>query len=139
MTYCLHEEFYNGWKIVIMNFGIHPCGYIGTSDKENFFFEKSYNELADMEFYGSVNGGFTYASFGVSGFYEQCWFLGWDYSHCGDYAGYNNEDNQYKNAKKWTTKEIIKEAKEQIDEINNVKFEEKIIKEIKIVKTGDEK
>lgn len=132
-SYCLHEEDYNGWKIVIVNLGIHPCGYIGTTDKASPFWEKGYSELSDMEYYGDCHGGFTYGNFGVMGFYKDVWFLGWDYGHAGDYAGYD-ESKEDNTDKKWTTEEILKEAKEQVDAINALETEEIIIKRIKFVK-----
>ena len=133
---CLHEEDYKGYKIIILSLGTHPCGYIGIKDKKNNLYKKSYNELGDMEFYGNVNGGFTYSSFGVCGFHPDYWFLGWDYAHSGDFNGYNLGDEILecrKNDKKWTTEEILDEAKKQIDEIKELKWEEIVIKK-KVIK-----
>ena len=112
---CLYEEFFGGWKIVILNLGTHPTAYIGMDDKENFFYQKSYDYLAgEYRLQGNdVNGGFTYSAFGVQDFYKNFWFLGWDYAHAGDYLGFMDNSGH-----KWTTEEILQQAREQIRELN---------------------
>lgn len=39
-------------------------------------------------------------------------FIGWDYGHAGDYAGYYGDNEVWKDEKKWTTQEIFEEVKE---------------------------
>ena len=41
------------------------------------------------------------------------WFIGWDYAHYGDYAGYEEKlpKELQTGGKKWTTEEIFKEVK----------------------------
>lgn len=39
-------------------------------------------------------------------------FIGWDYGHAGDYAGYYGNEEVWEDEKKWTTQEIYEEVKE---------------------------
>ena len=66
-------------------------------------------------------------------------FIGWDYAHAGDYAGYYGDKEIWKDEKKWTTKEIFEEVKEacyqlkQLEEQNIVEnTKNKIEKEFKM-------
>lgn len=119
---CLHEERVDGYLIIIMNYGTHPCGYIGLP-KNHFLNKVNYNELADNKIYGDkVNGGFTYSNFGVAGFHKDTWFLGWDYAHFNDYTEFMNEVSYYKDLKKWTAEEIYQECLEQLEEIKKIKY-----------------
>lgn len=47
------------------------------------------------------------------------WFIGWDYAHYSDFAGYELEMPVYMrtNGKRWTTAEIVEECKQVIDQI----------------------
>lgn len=39
-------------------------------------------------------------------------FIGWDYAHAGDYAGYYGDEGILADEKKWTTQEIFEEVKD---------------------------
>lgn len=77
-----------------------------------------------------VHGGITYSedhlwisdSKKIDG-----WFLGWDYAHYGDYAGYEDKlpIELRTEGKRWTTEEIFKDVKEVCYQIQNRKKVEK--------------
>lgn len=103
--YCLGLLYY------IMNLGIHPTAYIRIPE-EHKDYKKDYNDI-DL----SVHGGLTYARNHLWISENQKidgWFVGWDYAHWGDYAGYEEKlpDELKTGGKKWTTEEIFKEVKE---------------------------
>ena len=103
--YCL------GLLFFIMNLGTYPTAYFKVPEN-SIFYKKRWDEI-DID----VHGGITYAK-------ESLWisetqkvdgyFIGWDYAHFGDYAGYEEmlPINLRTNGKKWTTEEIFKEVKE---------------------------
>ena len=103
--YCLGLLYY------IMNLGTHPTAYIRIPEGHKDY-KKDYDDI-DL----SVHGGLTYArnylwiseNQKIDG-----WFVGWDYAHYGDYAGYEEKfpDELKTGGKKWTTEEILKEVKE---------------------------
>lgn len=47
------------------------------------------------------------------------WFIGWDYAHHCDFAGYELAlpTSLSSHGKKWTTQEIVNECKEVIDQL----------------------
>ena len=104
---------YKGHKFCIMNLGTHPTAYV-----ENKIINLcSYDDerLDKIE----VHGGFTY--FGDSYWDEtdKTIYLGWDYGHCWDYAGYYelywfSDSIEYK---RWTTTEIYEEVKSVIEQL----------------------
>lgn len=103
--YCLGLLYY------IMNLGTHPTAYIRIPEgyKE---YKKDYDDI-DLQ----VHGGLTYASnyLWISKTQKiEGWFVGWDYGHFGDYAGYEEmfPTELRTVGKKWTTEEIFKEVKE---------------------------
>lgn len=55
------------------------------------------------------------------------WFIGWDYAHYCDFAGYELEMpiDVRTGGKKWTTSEIVNECKQVIDQITIVHPAEK--------------
>lgn len=103
----LHSGEYLKHKFVILNLGMHPTAYIeckledckGTSDER-------LDEIV-------VHGGFTW--FGTAHWDkdDKTMYLGWDYGHYGDFAGYMTENDLFIdwNEKKWTTEEIYNEVK----------------------------
>lgn len=110
----LHSGEYKGYKFCILNLGTHPTAYVECKI-ENCC---SYNDerLDNI----SVHGGFTY--FG-KGFWDKNDkdYLGWDYAHFMDYAGYEENFPAHLRSsfdtKKWTTTEIFEEVKFVIDQL----------------------
>lgn len=101
---------YSGFNYYILNLGTHPTAYIQIPENHKFY-KKDYDEI-DLD----VHGGLTYSSkqLCLENEVKQGWFIGWDYAHYGDYAGYEEMfPIEFRtNGKKWTTEEILEEAKE---------------------------
>ena len=101
------------FKWVILSLGTHPTAYIGLS-KSHPYYKKHYD-------YININchGGLTFSSETITrelSFINETkkaskdiWWIGWDYTHSGDYTGYLNPQKNLDN-KKWTTKEIKTEV-----------------------------
>ena len=106
----LDTGFCFGLLYYILNLGTHPTAYIKMPDNINIDEDKLDIKL-------DVHGGITY-------FDDHLWisknqkidgkFIGWDYAHYGDYAGYGEIlPSEFKtNGKKWTTSEIYEEIRE---------------------------
>lgn len=109
-----------GLLYYILNLGTHPTAYIKIP-KDSKYYGKDMDEI-DLE----VHGGITYAkdylyiskNQKVDGY-----FIGWDYAHYNDYAGYEEKlpQNLRTGGKKWTTQEIYEEIKEACYELNKIK------------------
>lgn len=126
---CLYEEITeDDYIILIVSQGTHPCAYIGLP-KGHLLENVSYEELSDNECYIDCHYGLTYSDRNVAGFYKDRWFLGWDYAHCDDFIGYyldNGEESILsKENKKWTTEEIYEDCLKVLEDIKNIKVEEK--------------
>lgn len=107
--YCLGLLYY------ILNLGTHPVAYIKIP-KGHKLYNKDYDDIY-KEIDLDVHGGLTYSNNYLCISEKQKvegWFIGWDYAHYGDYAGYEEMmPKQFRtNGKKWTTKEIFAEVKE---------------------------
>ena len=106
----LDTGFCFGLLYYILNLGTHPTAYIKMPDNINIDEDKLDIKL-------DVHGGITY-------FDDHLWisknqkidgkFIGWDYAHYGDYAGYEEilPKEIRTGGKKWTTTEIYKEVRE---------------------------
>ena len=117
----LYQGKYKGYKYYILNLGTHPTAYIEIP-KNNALFKKHYDKI-DL----NVHGGLTYSesilSISENEKAEGEWFIGWDYAHCNDYAGFYDEMDfisRYYNLKKWTTEEIKQECENAIDELKDM-------------------
>lgn len=107
----LYRGQYKGYKFAILNLGMHPTAYI---ENKNGF--TSYSEADD---YAKVHGGFTYRGGAYWDENDPVPYLGWDYGHWCDWAGYL-DDYANEGNKKWTTKEILDHVKEAIDSLEAV-------------------
>lgn len=111
----LDEGIYKGFHYVIVSYGIHPCAYIEIP-KDNVSDE---DKLIDID----CHGGITYVS--TTGLikpnnenHRDGHWIGWDYAHACDYIGYLPVDFTITNGlKKWTTKEILEEVKDVIEQL----------------------
>lgn len=108
----LHSGVYKGYMFYILSLGTHPVAYIECKLENCNGYEDE--RLDDI----NVHGGFTY--FG-NGFWddEDNTYLGWDYAHFMDYAGYEETFPAHMRTvgnKKWTTAEIFEEVKSVIDQ-----------------------
>lgn len=107
-----------GLNYAIVNYGTHPCCYIGLP-KNHKFYGKDYDNI-DID----CHCGITFAEQDLA-FNPipttDFWWIGWDYAHCGDYVGYYQGLNNSleKNSKKWTTEEMLQEVKDVIQQLLN--------------------
>lgn len=110
----LHSGEYNGHKFCVMNLGTHPTAYIECK-LENC------NSYGDTRLDAiSVHGGFTYLGKAYWDETDKTIYLGWDYAHYMDYAGYETvlpDCLRITENKKWTTGEIYEEVKNVIDQM----------------------
>ncbi len=127
-TELLFKDKYKNYNYYILNLGTHPTAYIEIP-KEDTLYKKSYDEIYRIGCDIDVNGGLTYSDNELMGVKSENWFIGWDYAHCCDYCGYEEDmpESIRTYGKKWTTEEIIEECKNAIDQI--IDFENKEILE----------
>lgn len=81
-------------------------------------------ETASMDVIFNVHGGITYSAKDLVYnpiMIEDVWWIGWDYSHAGDYFGYFDKDEQRSKDKKWTTEEIKREVMDLIRQLKKVR------------------
>ena len=95
----------------IVNYGTHPCAYLFLS-KGHKFYGLGYDDI-DI----NVHGGLTFSEDDLvfNPLVTDCWIIGWDYAHCGDYSGYYEDGKDWK---KWTSTEILEEVKNAIKQIS---------------------
>lgn len=106
----LFSGLYRGRKFVILSLGTHPTAYVELTDEE-LKMSKSYNDY-DLR----CHCGFTYLGDAYWDKSDETTYIGWDYSHCGDYSGYDFHTKLFRDSHKWTTEEIFEDVKECIDE-----------------------
>jgi hypothetical protein len=106
------EGEYKGFTYYVLTLGTHPCAYVDVTDTA--LYGKDYDDI-DIE----CHCGLTYASERLSTVEKKGWYIGWDYAHYCDFAGYELE-LPYRfssHGKMWTTQEIVDECKAVIDQI----------------------
>lgn len=117
--YIIASGEHRGVRFYICNInGMHPTAYLRIP-KGKPLHGAEYDYANDFI---EVHWGFTYASDGLFGVEndDDSWFLGWDYGHAGDFAGYylrHPDDYLATHSHKWTTDEIIKECGEVCEEL----------------------
>lgn len=128
----LHSDKYKGYNYYILNLGTHPTAYVEIQ-KDNVLYGKDYNEIYDEDYDIDVHGGLTYSNSYLMGIETVNWFIGWDYAHWNDYAGYDLRfpSEWQTDSKKWTTEEIIKECEDAIDQIIEIQKKNDILEEMK--------
>jgi len=109
----LYSGEYKGYKFCIMNLGTHPTAYVECKLEDcNSYTDERLDNI-------SVHGGFTYLGEAYWG-KENSTYIGWDYAHYMDYAGYEVMFPAHMRSaenKKWTTAEILEEVKSVIDQL----------------------
>lgn len=111
---------YKGFHFYVLNLGTHPCAYIDVTETD-----LNGKEYTDIDI--SCHGGLTYSREYLNTVDKKGWFIGWDYAHYCDFAGYELEMpiGIRMNGKRWTTAEIVEECKQVIDQITIVHPTEK--------------
>ena len=103
-----HEDFGDGTALaVVNNSGANPCAYIQFPGIDSIYdYDEVYIDYDANDNDTCVHGGFTFlgrrSCFGLDGFW-----IGWDYAHYSDYISRSSVCD----GKKWTTKEIVEEAR----------------------------
>ena len=97
----------NGFDYFILNLGRHPTAYVRVP-LDHKYYGKSVNELINLE----VHGGITWAGddFNFNPIVlKDSWWIGWDYSHAGDYyaSGYGVDEIS---GFKYTSEEILEDV-----------------------------
>ena len=106
---------YKGFHFYVLSLGTQPCSNV--DDTETDLNGKDYSDI-DIE----CHCGLTYSREYLNTVDKKGWFIGWDYAHCCDFAGYELEMpiGIRMNGKRWTTAEIVEECKQVIDQITIV-------------------
>lgn len=121
----LVDDAYKGYRYLIISYGQYPCAYVVLESWHPCYMEK-YDSLDIL-----CHGGLTYSEFGLRApkkrgkaqkvISNNFWAIGWDYGHWSDFLGHYIEceetDILIKN-KKWTTQEIVEEAKSVIEQLD---------------------
>lgn len=116
--YRLATGTHKGFQYYVLSLGTHPCAYVDASGV-------SKGELDTKRI--CCHGGITYSKDYLATVDRKGWLIGWDYAHCGDYGGWlptHHEAVCVGSLKRWTTREIVEECKnviEQIVELRNHK------------------
>jgi len=101
----LERNTYKDHEYFVISLGTHPCGYVKLNGENP--------TLEDV----CCHGGITYRDSYLRISNKETLsgeFIGWDYAHCGDYMGY---DEDWCSGLKYTTEEIVEECKRVIDEL----------------------
>ena len=101
---------YLDYNYYILNLGTHPTAYVEIP-KNHKYYLKDYDEI-DIDVHGGLTYSENYLFISKNEKITNCWFIGWDYAHLGDYTGYEeNYPEEYRiGGKKWTTNEILKDV-----------------------------
>ena len=109
----LAEGEHKGLRFYVLNLGTHPCAYVDVT--ETHLNGKFYDDI-DIK----CHCGLTYSREYLRTVDKKGWFVGWDYAHFMDYAGYEEDFSAHLRSvdtKRWTTAEMVNECKEVIDQI----------------------
>ena len=116
------QGFYNGLNYYVKNInGMHPTAYVEIPQGHKAY-EMDF-ENYDEEPLINVHGGVTFQNLCLLAVDDNGErghkFVGWDYGHAGDFAGYYiGSDPFFEQYKRWTTEEIVVDCKDAIDQIN---------------------
>jgi len=113
----LYAGTYRDLRFWVISRGTHPCVYVDAT--------KFRDKLgSDPIYYAPIypHGGITYDDDNLRNVWDEafegfehgkCRIIGWDYAHLGDYDAFNILDS----GKKWTTSELINDARQVIDDL----------------------
>jgi hypothetical protein len=109
----LHSGEYKGRKFAITSIGIHPCAYVQIFCGTKNYYDKRFEPI-------DVHCGFTFAGHAHWDDTDKAHYIGWDYGHCCDFAGYFENKIFSTDMRKWTTEEIFEEVKGVIEQLNTL-------------------
>ena len=120
---------YEGYLYLVTSVGPHPCAYVAIEEGQPY-----YNDIFEYSWATPVNchGGPTYLEHGGPIVFDSSYrVVGWDYGHYDDYSGIYEaaviDDGLRRiqvEGKKWTTKEIVEECKQVINQLYFVEHPE---------------
>ena len=104
----LYKGEYKNYKFCIVSLGTHPTAYVECKlDNCKSYYDK---RILDVK----VHGDFTYMGEAYWDTEDQTTYLGWDYSHDGDYCTLLPFTVF---EKRWTTQEIYDQVKSVIEQL----------------------
>lgn len=110
----LDDGVFDGFHYCIVSHGTHPCAYVELPAGHKWYGAGYSGEMEDTV---DCHGGITYTDYGLlpkdNENHKSGFWIGWDYAHCYDHAGYDQDDD----GKKWTTAEILEEVKNVIRQL----------------------
>lgn len=95
---------YCGIRYYVLSFGTHPCAYIRLPEECEAI---GTNEI-------KCHGGITYTGDRLATCEGSGFYIGWDYAHLGDYAGWMDRPGT---GYRWSTREIMDECEDVIDQV----------------------
>ena len=113
----LEYNTYKGYNYAVVSQGVIPCGYVEIPPNHPYF-GRNYDKCniychGGLTFAGKLNDNLTLPT--------NTYWLGWDYGHCGDLAGYMFAYSDVVTGKGYTTEDVIKECHYVIDQLEAVK------------------
>lgn len=103
---------YFGVPYFVCSLGNHPVCYIEVSGIKELNCEGYDSEAVRNYCAHEPHGGFTWSDYSAPALNDGSkWFLGWDYAHCDDYSVF---EKCRRGGRKWTTAEMVEEAKKVI-------------------------
>lgn len=116
-TIILDKGKYKGYEYFILSIGTHPTAYVRIP-KGHKYYQKHYEDI-NIDCHGGLS--FSENDFPFNPVVlEDIWLIGWDYAHSGDYIFDRELISLSRDNKKWTTKEILEEVKEIIEQLIEV-------------------
>ncbi len=135
----LAEGKYKNYQFYILNLGTHPTAYVEIP-KTSKLYKKTCYELYDNGIDIEVHGGLSYSNncLNLDTDKKEGWFIGWDYAHYDDYDGCEimYPLSLQSGGKKWTTKEILEEVFNVIDQIIGHSLKEQVLVKKKFEELG---
>ena len=125
----LSAGYIGDFPYLIMNFGHHPCCYIGVPENHTYW-GKAYDEV-NLDVHGYCT--FSEQAHNALTFDfipPKYWVLGWDYGHFNDFSGiYLYEHDRLlpfyereRKKKKWTIKELLKDVEQAALQLDTSKW-----------------
>lgn len=112
----LAKDSYKGYEYMVVSYGVHPCAYIALTEKQPYYRVADYDDVRI-----NCHGGCTFVEWGYKGAYDQTYkVIGWDYGHYNDFSGSylgTGHPLSVPKGKKWTTKEMIQDCKNVIEQL----------------------
>jgi len=100
-----------GFEYLILSLGTHPTAYVNIP-KGHKYYGADYSGIEI-----DVHGELTYANETIIESATKGWWIGWDYAHYRDFAGYNIDSKWDDDGYKYSTDEIFIDVKHVIRQL----------------------